>query len=409
MFGWVNDVINWIGDAIVDLSSSNKVKVDGKTYNVYRFENGDYYYIDGNKTVKIENKNLIKELKNNNNKTYDINYGQGPVKKDTKTEPTIENVITNPVSQYNAKQQQQYKQQEQNRNDVTYGGKEPSSVLGAGVTSGNNNTSTGSGSGYSESDFWRGMYDSQVSANNELINRIENLENPKVLSAEEVAEILGIDYNEQNILNDYNKATNEYYDDAIAELNDIRQTYDRNNAMYYDQIMDSYLDSYKNMAPTASGKGALAATALSNMFASQQTNAAADYDVIQDILLNEKGREKELANNPNLAKQQYNDLGVAMSGLSANFNQAATKQYINSLNAYTTAYAADQSYRSQLANAHATKYSGLANAAATNANAYATRYNNSFTPYYNYYASRFGNQVADNYVANLIRTGSGGY
>lgn len=414
MFSWVNDLIDWIGDALGGTSGGNalktKVKVNGKSYTVYRMEDGGYYYNNGKDFVKINNKSLNSIFEKNEDKTYDVNYTSGPKKQETKTEPTIENVITNPVSQYNAKQQQQYKQQEQNRNDVTYGDKKPSSVIDSVAPSGNNNTkNTSTSSGYSEADFWKQLYEETKSGNDELIKRIEELENPKVLSAEEVANILGIDYNEQNILNDYNKATNKYYDDAIAELNDIRQTYDRNNAQYYEQIMDSYLDSYKNMAPTAAGKGAIAANTLSNMFATQQTNALADYDVIQDILLNEKGREKELANNPLLAKQQYNDLGIAMSGLSADFNQSATQRYINQLNAYTNAYNADQSYRGQLANAQATKYSGLANAAATNAAAAATRYNNSFTNYYNYYKGALGSNAADQYIANLIRTGSGGY
>lgn len=397
MFNWVNDVINWIGDVLDGDDSgfnsrgstrlNTKVKVNGVDYPVFKDGSGNYYYRDTTNNVykKITNKDLYSDFEANKSKTVDI----------TKKV----NEVVNPWTPEGQKQQK-----EQGQKTI-----EDSTIHQNNVSNTTYNTGgTGSG-GYGGSDFWKGMYDSQVNVNNELINRIENLENPKVLSAEEVANILGIDYNEQNILNDYNKATNEYYDAAIDELNDIRQTYDRNNAMYYDQIMDSYLDSYKNMAPTASGKGALAATALSNMFASQQTNAAADYDVIQDILLNEKGREKELANNPNLAKKQYNDLGIAMSGLSADFNRSATQQYINKLNAYTNEYAANQSYRSQLANAQATKYSGLANAAATNASAYATRYNNSFTPYYNYYANRFGSNVADNYVANLIRSGSGGY
>ena len=41
----------------------------------------------------------------------------------------------------------------------------------------------------------------------------------KVWSAPELAELYGIDYNEANILKDYNDATNKYYDDIVAEQN----------------------------------------------------------------------------------------------------------------------------------------------------------------------------------------------
>lgn len=433
MFGWLKDVGDWIEDTISSIfkpsggsALKTKVNVNGKSYTVYKMEDGKYYYNNGSKFVEIKNSSLTNAFKNNENKTYDINYTNGPRKQETKTEtkPTVENVITNPTSQYNAKQQQQAKQQEQNRNDITYGGKDPVQAIVEATPPKTTSTKTTSTKNTSNSNSnSNANYDAALNRITEQYNkdiaerdakleeyekRIEELENPKILSAQEVANILGIDYNEANILKEYNKATNEYYDSAIDELQGIRTDYDKNNTQYLDQIMDSYLESSKYTAPTASGKGTRAANVLSTLISAAQSNALGDYDILQDINANNEARKKDLANNPKLAKQQYNDLGTTLSGLSANFDQAKTKAAINKLDAYTQHYAADTSYRSQLANQQAAKYSGLANAAATGATSAANKFNSTWDNYYNYYKAAYGSgKSAANAIKEMLTASQG--
>lgn len=245
-------------------------------------------------------------------------------------------------------------------------------------------------------------YDKKIA---DLEKKIYELEHPKVYSAQELADIYGIDYNEQNILNDYNKSTNEYYDEAVKAQNDLRTQYAKNNARYVDQIADSYIDSYANAAPTAVGRGSLAANALSTQLNAAQLNAANDYGMMQSVNNLEEARKAELKENPNLAKQYYNNIGTYLSGLSAELNKSDVKQYVDQLDAYSQMYAADRSYQSYLAQANAAKYAGLANAAATNAATAANRAN-SFDKLWNYfYTSRGGDaNYASNAVANLLRT-----
>lgn len=245
-------------------------------------------------------------------------------------------------------------------------------------------------------------YDKKIA---ELENKIYELEHPKVYSAKELADIYGIDYNEQNILNDYNKSTNEYYDEAVKAQNDLRTQYARNNARYVDQIADSYINSYANAAPTAVGKGSLAANALSTQLNAAQLNAANDYGMMQSVNNLEEARKAELKKNPNLAKQYYNNIGTYLSGLSAELNKSDVKQYVDQLDAYSQMYAADRSYQSYLAQANAAKYAGLANAAATNAATAANRAN-SFDKLWNYFYTSNGgdSNYASNAVANLLKT-----
>ena len=44
-------------------------------------------------------------------------------------------------------------------------------------------------------------------------------------------------YNEQKWLNDYNTATNQYYDKAVATQQDLRNSYAVNNGQYLDKTL----------------------------------------------------------------------------------------------------------------------------------------------------------------------------
>jgi hypothetical protein len=250
---------------------------------------------------------------------------------------------------------------------------------------------------------------SRYAAEIEALQReLAELKRPR--SAKEIAEIYGLtdQYNEENILKDYNEATNQYYDTAVAEQNKLRTNYAKNNAAYVDRVADAYLDSYKNSAPTAVGRGTRAANTLSTLLQAEQTNASNDYGMMQSVNNLEEARKAELAANPDLARQYYNSMGTYLSTLSATLNQSDVKQYVDSLDAYASNYAADRSYQSYLAQANAAKYAGLANAALTNAQATSNSYNSAasaFERLWNYYNKVGGNNpdYASKYVAGLLK------
>lgn len=266
---------------------------------------------------------------------------------------------------------------------------------------------TGGGGGYA-APYAPAPDMSRYAAEIEALQReLAELKRPR--SAKELAEIYGLteQYNEENILKDYNEATNQYYDTAVAEQNKLRTNYARNNATYVDRVADAYLDSYKNSAPTAVGRGTRAANTLSTLLQAEQNNASNDYGMMQSVNNLEEARKAELAANPDLARQYYNSIGTYLSTLSATLNQSDVKQYVDSLDAYSAKYAADRSYQSYLAQANAAKYAGLANAASTNASSAAS--NNAWQQLYNYYmATNGGNsQIADSNIANLLKSSAG--
>lgn len=234
----------------------------------------------------------------------------------------------------------------------------------------------------------------------------------RVWSADEVAKHLGIDYNEANILEDFNKQTNEYYDNAIAEQQALRNDYIKNNANYIQELTDAYIDSNKYVAPTATNRGIQAANLMNTNMSADTTNSTNDYGMYQNILNQEEYRKAELANNPNLAKKAYNELGTLLSNWSANKNTSDIKQYIDQLDSYTNYYAADRAYQAYLSQANAAKYAGLAGAAqnyAYNAAQQANSQANNFAQLWNYYynTSNKNASYASNTVANLLNGSTG--
>ena len=188
-----------------------------------------------------------------------------------------------------------------------------------------------------------------------------------VMSAQEVADLLNIDYNLNNISKEYAYSTNKYYDDLLAEHNANTNKMVRNSYQYLNQLADAYENSYANAAPTAAGKAARAANMLSMQLNAANTVADSVNGMDQTARLLEKERNKELASGALLAEQYYNTLGTRLSTASANKNYADVQSYVAQKKALSDVYAADRAYASGLANAAAAKYAGLANAAATTA------------------------------------------
>ena len=268
--------------------------------------------------------------------------------------------------------------------------------------------STGGTGGGSTSSVDPGLYDliNDIRAENkELQAKIEELSKPKYYTADELAEMHGVQdlYNEQKWLNDYNAATNQYYDEAIKTQTDLRNSYAVNNGQYLDKTLDSYMESYANQAPTATAKGATAANALSTMLGAGQTYSNDDYSMLQTQNLLEEQRKAELANNPNLARQQYNNIGMMLSTLGTDYYSSAVKEYVNQLDAYGNMYSNNRAAEGLANQGTAAKYNGLLTAAQTNAANSAS--NSDWQQLYNYYYSTRGNNsyAADSAIANLLK------
>ena len=244
--------------------------------------------------------------------------------------------------------------------------------------------------------------------NEELDKRIYELEHPKVMTADELAALHGIDYNEQHILDEYNKKTNEYYQNAIDEYYNLRNNLVGQASRNNQRTVNDYLGEWDNAAPTAARRGELAANALSAYMNSNYALNAEDYNLAQAQNGLRSEWKAELAANPNTARQQYNAMGTTLAGLAATYNQSDVKQYIDQLDAYSQMYAANRAVSAAAAQGVASQYAGLANAAATNASTSAKKYN-SWEQLYNYFRNTYGStdKQASTAVTNNLQQSSG--
>lgn len=272
------------------------------------------------------------------------------------------------------------------------------------ITKASKNGAGGSGGksgGYSANNAY---YDNMMQ---DLKNRINALENPKVYTADELAELYGVkdlyDYNK--ILQMYNDASNKYYTDAIANQEQFNREAQLSNDIYINDILNNYANSYENAAQTAATRGTVAANLLQTMLGSSQTNE--EYASNLNSIVNQyrENWKQELANNPILANDYYNSIGKALLNYGADRNTAEVQNFINHLNAYTTEYAGIRNAQSTLANAAANAYQSKANAAlARNASDASWNMWNAYQAYYNQYGKAAGSQeykdAANAYIYN---------
>ena len=222
----------------------------------------------------------------------------------------------------------------------------------------------------------------QIAGQKDVIDKltqdIYDLQHPYVPTAEELAAQYDISdmYNKDYWQKIYDQATNQYYDSAVDEQNRIRNSYIYNSGANLNRIVDDYLQSYVNAAPTADGKAAIAANALSAGILGNYMNADNDYGMLQSINQLQEDRKAELANNPNLAQQAYNNLGSYLMTNATMHNQNMVDNYVNELKAYTTKYTSARDLSAAYASAAASGYAGLAKAADTVAASKANSYNN---------------------------------
>lgn len=222
-------------------------------------------------------------------------------------------------------------------------------------------SSSGGYSGGSSSTNDR-YYQQQI---NNLQQKIEELSKPKVWTADELAELYGVkdQYDYDKILKMYNDATDQYYTDATNEQLNTNRDAERSNASYADSLLKAYLSGYNNAAPTAVGKGTLAANALSTMLGADKANEEASSNLNSIINSYKEAWDNERAQNKTTARKQYNTVGEWLLNKGANLNSADVQNYINTLNAYDTEYSGLRNAQNNLASTAAASYQNNANAA----------------------------------------------
>lgn len=230
--------------------------------------------------------------------------------------------------------------------------------------------SSGSGSSYWQNLLTKTIKDYEAH-NKELQARIDELENPKVWTGEEVAKLMGAEdyYNMNYLKNMYKNMTDKYYTDAIKEQNRINYEAAADTAAYANENMRKYADSYRYAAPTSMGKGTQAANLLATLMGSQVTNETTATNLNDIINGYREMWKRDLESNDELAREYYDNVGSWLAAKNTALNTAQVKNYINNLKAYNEKYTG-------IRNAQSTMAQGLANAYRDNAAAAVTRNQN---------------------------------
>lgn len=202
-----------------------------------------------------------------------------------------------------------------------------------------------------------------------LIQQIEQIQHPKEWTAEELAELFGVSdyYNLDKILSTYNEATDKYYTDAIAEQIKDNDEALRNSSYYANSLLNEYLRSYNNTAPTTIGKGVLAANTIKSMFGADQANEQAASDLNSIVESYREAWKAALEDNKLKAREEYNDLGKYLLQNGLSLNTAQVQNYVKQLQSAATAYTGLRNAQSKMTEANANAYAeALKGALATN-------------------------------------------
>jgi len=329
--GLIDSVVNYFtgGNNKSNKSSDRKMKTtymsaSNKEYNIYKENKSGRYYINsGGKKYYFENPNAIKLI--DQNKAWCIS-------------------------------KQTYEKTNNTKSTSKTSSTKTSSSSGGGGGGGYGGYSGGYSSGSSDD------YEKLIKEYRKLIDKLQK---PKVWTAKELAKKFNISdkYNMQYWLKTYNDATNKYYKDAIAEQEKINQDAELSNSLYAGTLLKNYLNGYLNAAPTAVGRGTIAANALNSMLGADKANEEAATNLASII---ESYREKwnaEKEQNKVLARERYNDIGKWLLERGVNVNTAEVQNYINTMNAYDTAYSGIRNAQNNLASTAAAAYQNNVNAA----------------------------------------------
>ena len=275
-------------------------------------------------------------------------------------------------------------------------------------TSKQTSTKSSSSSGGSGGGSYGGggnSYSSDIARLEKIISdqkaEIDELKKPKVWTSKELAEHFGITdvYDINHWKNTYDKATNKYFDDMIDAQTEFNDDANLSNVAYSDRLLRSYINSYRNAAPTATGSGVLAANALSNTLNADATIGESATSLNSLINNYNEQRKAELASNPVTAREQYNKIGDWLLQRGADVHAAEVQRYVDTLNSYVDKYAAARNAQATINNAAASSYASNAQAALSSAAAGAA--NNNYANMLNLYKGWYGENAANAYRNDL--------
>lgn len=234
-------------------------------------------------------------------------------------------------------------------------------------------------------------------------DEVDTMETPKVWTAEELAKHYGVEdlYNMDYLTKMYTDATNKYYSDAVAKQLQYNANAELSNSLYANQLLKAYVNSYNNAAPTAIGRGAVAANALNTMLGTDMASETASSNLNSIINDYREQQQAELANVAAKARENYEDKGKWLLSQGANINASEVQEYIKSLDAYDKAYAGIRNAQVNLANTSANAYQQAAQAGITNAS-YAAQ-NATQNLLQQMYKARYGENGTGQYAYNNVK------
>ena len=188
---------------------------------------------------------------------------------------------------------------------------------------------------------------------------------PRLMSAQELASLYGLNYDYDYILGVLNDASDAYYNEVSEKAKKLQEDTLRNQVNLYYQYLDSMRQQRANAVNTGINRGTQAAQEVANYLAHQQqiTNALSESNSGLYDLYNQAATKR--MENRVSALDKYNSLGTALMSAGANFNANDVQRY-----------AADMSAASQAAYANAYQNAAALNAQAAVDSAYMNSYLN---------------------------------
>lgn len=188
---------------------------------------------------------------------------------------------------------------------------------------------------------------------------------PRLMSAAELASLYGINYDYDYILGILNDASDAYYNEVTEKAKKLQEDTLRNQVNLYYQYLNAMREQRANAVNTGMNRGAQAAQEVAQYLAHQQqiTNALSESNSGIYDLYNEAATKR--MENRVSALDKYNSLGTALMTAGANFNANDVQRY-----------AADMSAASQAAYANAYQNAAALNAQANIDSAYMNSYLN---------------------------------
>ena len=271
-------------------------------------------------------------------------------------------------------------------------------------------TNSGGGSGgytptYSAPDL-SGLYNQIASLQSEL----QELKNPKLYSARELAEHYDIAdtlANENYWNKVYTDYINENFGNQLNEFDKQRSNAVVNSARFNNAITNNYLRGNLNelRQGNAVNNQAIAANTLKSRILGDDTLTQADYQMLQDRKQLEQDWQAQLADVDRQAKEAYNATNNYLMQMGNQHYTSDIQDAINTMNAAATRYKGDLDLYRQKAQGYSNQYAGLANAASTRAGTAASNNSSYIKQLENYYNQLYGgdyNRTA-NTIAELYR------